>query len=206
MFQTDGQGDSQPIIFLSWALQKKKKKSKKKTKNHFVAVLCNPCGSTELENDWSPYPSQQLFSHMMVISRASFPPHTHTHTHRLVGLVVKASASRASWRFRVRIPLAPGFFRGRVIPVSSKLALQWIPCQAPGVVESVLGLVDPVSVYCDWVRWKIWSAASISVWLHVELSEQIRPWDTLTCCWDVKHPTNKQTPHTFGWHIFYDFR
>ena len=23
--------------------------------------------------------------------------------------------------------------------------------------------------------------------------EQIRPWDTLACCWDVKQPTNKQT-------------
>ena len=28
---------------------------------------------------------------------------------------------------------------------------------------------------------------------HVKLSEQIRPWDTLACCWDVKQPTNKQT-------------
>ena len=75
---------------------------------------------------------------------------------RLVGLVVKASASRAE---------DPGFasrwrrdfiFRGRVIPVTSKLALQWLPCQAPGVVSSVMGLVGPVSVYCDWVRWKVW--------------------------------------------------
>ena len=31
----------------------------------------------------------------------------------------------------------------------------WLPCQAPGVIGSVLGLVGPVSVYCDWVRWKI---------------------------------------------------
>ena len=36
--------------------------------------------------------------------------------HRLVGLVVKASAE--SGRSRVRNPLAPGFFRGRVIPVT----------------------------------------------------------------------------------------
>ena len=26
-----------------------------------------------------------------------------------------------------------------------------------------------------------------------KLSEQIRPWDTLACCWDIKQPTNKQT-------------
>ena len=31
------------------------------------------------------------------------------------------------------------------------------------------------------------------MWQHVKLSEQIHPWDTLACCWDVKQPTNKQT-------------
>ena len=39
------------------------------------------------------------------------------------------------------------------------MALQWLPCQAPGVIGSALGLVGPVSVYCDWVRWKVRSAA-----------------------------------------------
>ena len=57
------------------------------------------------------------------VSTSAFPD-------RLVGLVVKASASRAE---------DPGF----------ELALQWLPCQAPGVIGSVLGLVGPVSVYCD---------------------------------------------------------
>ena len=28
------------------------------------------------------------------------------------------------------------------------------------------------------------------MWQHVNLSEQIRPWGTLACCWDVKQPTN----------------
>ena len=40
---------------------------------------------------------------------------------------------------------------------------------------SALGLVGPVSVVCDWVRWKVGSAASISVLQHVQLSEQICP-------------------------------
>ena len=61
----------------------------------------------------------------------------------------------------------------------------------PGIIGSVLGLVGLVSVYCDWVRWKVWSADFISVWQHVKLSEQVRPWDTLACCWGVKQPTNK---------------
>ena len=30
-----------------------------------------------------------------------------------------------------------------------------IPFQAPGVIGSALGQVGPVSVYCDWVRWKV---------------------------------------------------
>ena len=63
-------------------------------------------------------------------------------------------------------------------------------CQETGVIGSALGLVGPVSVYCDWVRWKIWSATSISVWHHVQLSKQIRPWDTLACFWDVKQASN----------------
>ena len=33
----------------------------------------------------------------------------------------------------------------------------------------------PGAVYCDWVRWKVWSASSISVWQHIKLSEQICP-------------------------------
>ena len=47
-----------------------------------------------------------------------------------------------------------------------------------------------MSVYCDWVRWKVGSATTVSVWQLVKLSEQIRPLDTLACCWDVKQPTN----------------
>ena len=98
-----------------------------------------------------------------------------------------------------------GFFQGRVIPVTSKLELQWLPCQAPGVIGLVLGLVGPVSVYCDWVRWKVWSAISISVWHHVKLSDQIRPWDTRACCWDVKQPTNQQTNLCLGNNRVSDF-
>ena len=74
--------------------------------------------------------------------------------HRFDGLVVKASASRAEdpgFESRLR----RDFFRDRVRPVTQKLALQWLPCQAPGVTGSALGLVGPVSVYSDWVRWKV---------------------------------------------------
>ena len=69
---------------------------------------------------------------------------------RLIGLVVKASASKAE--DSGSNPACDEIFPGRVIPVTSKLALQWLPCQAPGIIGSALGLVGPVSVYCDWVR------------------------------------------------------
>ena len=71
-----------------------------------------------------------------------------------------------------------------------KLALLWLPCQAPGIVGSVLGPVGQVSVYCDWVRWGVESTTFVWVWQHVKSSEQIRPWNTLACNWDVKQPTN----------------
>ena len=41
------------------------------------------------------------------------------------------------------------FFPGQDLPVTSKLALQWLSYLAPGVIGSALGLVGPVSVYCD---------------------------------------------------------
>ena len=93
---------------------------------------------------------------------------------RLVGLVVKASVSGAEdpvFESRLR----RDFFRGQVIPMIEKLALQWLLCQAPGIIGSAPGLVGPVSVYCDWVMQKVGSATSISVWQHVKLSVQIRP-------------------------------
>ena len=110
--------------------------------------------------------------------------------HRPVGLVVKVSASGAE--VPSSIPACDvGIFSGRVMPVTYKLALQWLPCQAPGVIGSALGLVGPVSVYRDWVKQKVGSATSVSVSQHVQLSEQIRLWDTPACCWDVTQPTNK---------------
>ena len=62
---------------------------------------------------------------------------------RLVGLVVKESASRAE------DPGLESRLRRPSLPVISKLALQWLPCQAPGIIGSALELVGPVSVYCD---------------------------------------------------------
>ena len=120
--------------------------------------------------------------------------------YRLVGLVVKASTSRVEDHgFK---SLALGFYQGRVIPMTKKLALQWLPCQVPGVIGSVLGLVSPVSVYCDWVRWKVRPATSTSVWQHVKLSEQVRPWDTLVCCWDVKQTTTLPSVYSSPSHLF----
>ena len=86
--------------------------------------------------------------------------------------MVKASASRAE---------DPGFDSslGRIFAGTShtsdlKIGTP-VAALAPGVIGSVPGLVGPVSVYCDWMRWKVWSTTSISVWQHVKLSVQIRP-------------------------------
>ena len=64
--------------------------------------------------------------------------------------MVKESASRAGdpgFEFRLRRE-----FSGSSHTSDKKMALQWLPCQAPGVIGSALGLVGPVSVYCGWVR------------------------------------------------------
>ena len=46
-------------------------------------------------------------------------------------------------------------FLGLVTQETLKLVLQWLPCQAPGIIGSALGLVGLVSVFCDWVREKV---------------------------------------------------
>ena len=66
---------------------------------------------------------------------------------RLVGLVVKASASRAEdlgFEFRLRQDFSRSSHAS-----DFKIGPQWLPCQAPGDKGSALGLVGPVSVYCD---------------------------------------------------------
>ena len=76
---------------------------------------------------------------------------------RLVGLVVKTYASRAadlgvdSRLHRVFF----FFFPGSSHTSDFELALQWLPCQASGVIGSALGLVGPVSVYRDWLRFDV---------------------------------------------------
>ena len=114
-------------------------------------------------------------------------------SHHLVGLVIKESASRAEDP-GFESCLRRGFFRVE----SYQWLKNWLSSGYPAR-HLALGLVSPVSVYCDWARWKVWSATSISVWRHVQLSEQIYPWDTLPCCWDVEQPTKKQTLSVAVW-------
>ena len=63
----------------------------------------------------------------------------------------------------------------KLLKALEEMTYYFVVHTGPGVIRSVLGLVGPVPVYCDWVRWKVWSATSTSVWQHVKLSEHIRP-------------------------------
>ena len=95
-------------------------------------------------------------------------------TYRLVGLEVRRPPRE--WKIPGSNPACAGILSGSSHTSDfKKLAFQWLPCQAPGVTGSALGLVGTVSVYCDWVIWKVGSATSVSVWQHVKLSVQIRP-------------------------------
>ena len=78
------------------------------------------------------------------------PPHHLPSPHRLVGLVLRRPPRER------KIPgsnlACDGIFSGSSHTSDFKIALQWLPCQAPGVIGSALGLVGPVSVYYEWVR------------------------------------------------------
>ena len=46
------------------------------------------------------------------------------------------------------------------------------------------------SVRILWLGEIVWSATSISMWQHMQLSEQIGPWDTLACWWTFTNQWN----------------
>ena len=102
---------------------------------------------------------------------------------RLVGLVVRRPPRER--KTPGLNPVCPGIFSGWSHTSDSKIDTP--VATLPGAWRY------RVSVHFEWVRWKVGSATSTSVWQHVKLSEQIFPRDTLACCWDVKHPTNKIT-------------
>ena len=133
------------------------------------------------------------------------PQHTHSRACHS-SFPPRSTASSLAWwlrrpprerKIRSLNSACDGIFLDRVIPVTSKISTSVATPQGTWRYRVRLGLVGPVSVYCDWVKWKVSSATCISVWQHVQLSEQISPWDTLACCWDVKQPTNNQTNPRF---------
>ena len=114
---------------------------------------------------------------------------------------ISVTASLASWLRRPRRekkipgsnPTCAEIFLGSSHTSDLKIGTPVATLPDAWRLGSVLGLVGPVSILFITVRWKVRSATSISVWQHIKLSEQIRPWDTLTCCWDIKQPTNNFT-------------
>ena len=87
-------------------------------------------------------------------------------TDRLVGLVVRCPPRER--KVPGSNPACAGIFLGSSHTSDSKIGTP--VATLPG---SGLGLVGPVSVYCDWVRWKVGSATSISVWQHVKLCRSV---------------------------------
>ena len=118
-----------------------------------------------------------------------------THTvHRLVGLVVKASSSKAA-DLASNSAFAVGLFPSLDIPVTYKLALRRLPCQA-------LGLVGLVSVYCDWTRQPVWSATSISVWRQIGWPLGLVGLVSIYCIWErqpVWSATSISVWRQIGW-------
>ena len=110
---------------------------------------------------------------------------------RLTGQVVKTSASgaedpRIEFRFRQDFPRSSHTSHFKIGTPVATLPGAWYYRVSAGTGQpsvSILWLGEIESLICNF-----------SVWQHVKLLEQIRPWDTLACCWDVKQPTNKLTP------------
>ena len=91
-----------------------------------------------LAGDWSLTPSQPVHDHKLL-----------SH-HRLVGLVVRRPPPDR--KIPGSNPACAGIFSGSSHTSDLKIGIPVATCKAPGVIGSALGLVGPVSVYCDWVR------------------------------------------------------
>ena len=72
--------------------------------------------------------------------------------YRLVGLVVRRPPRER--KIPGSNPACAGIFSGSSHTCDLNIGTP-VACQAPGVIGSALGLVGPVSVYCDWVRCKV---------------------------------------------------
>ena len=146
------------------------------------------------EGEWVGGGQQSLFhqTNTSAVLRATLG--RYQRDSHLLGLVVKAHALRVA-----DLGLIPAFTMDLllcwVIPVTQKLVLQWLSCQAPGTIGPALGLVCPVSIDCDWVRKKVWSATVLQ---HMQLSDHICLWDTLGCCWTLSNQQTKTTNQRDG--------
>ena len=94
---------------------------------------------------------------------------------------------------------------GTVVVILSDIQIGTVMTPLPGIQTgtvvstlpdawryTVSAMVGVVSAYCRWVGEQIKTAISLSVWQHVKLSVQIRPWYTLACFWDFKQPTSNK--------------
>ena len=98
--------------------------------------------------------------------------------------------SGRSW---VWIPLATGFFRGWVIPVIRNRYSSGYPARR----LAIKGQCWDWLAQCQYLWLDEMESLICNFYLSVAARkiEQIRPWDTLLCCWDVKQPTNKLSPY-----------
>ena len=124
---------------------KKNKKQKTPNKQKTTPQKTNKNPQNKQTNKHPPPPS----SHLSTTLSLSVCLSVHQ-LDRLIGQVVHSSPSRSA---------NPGFdsrFR-RVLSRPShtsdlQIGTPGPPCQAPDVKGSAMGLVGPVSVYCEWVR------------------------------------------------------
>ena len=107
---------------------------------------------------------------------------------RFVGLVVRRPPRKR--KIPGSNPACAGIFFGSSHTSDSKIGTPVATLPGAWCYSVSTGTGQP-GVSILWLGEVESSICNFSVWQHIKLSEQIRPWDTLACCWDVKQPTNK---------------
>ena len=108
---------------------------------------------------------------------------------RFVGLVVR----RPPWERKIpgSNPACAGIFSGSSHTSDFKIGTPMATLPSAGGYRVSTGTGQP-GVSILWLGEVERLICNFYLSVAARKIVQIRPWDTLVCCWDVKHPTNKQ--------------
>ena len=112
------------------------------------------------------------------------------------------SSHTSGWKIATHTVALPGTWRYRVTAGTGRpsVSILWLGKIANLICSFYLSVAAHTIVCAD--PYHPWDTLPHYLSVAAHTIVQIRPWDTLPCCWDIKQPTNNyicpSTPFTFS--------